>query len=329
MSRPDAPSPAPAPQGPPGRLGDESETPTPRRGSRYLAAGITALLMALILGWLLFRERDALATINVQHAWPRLVAGQVLMLIGLIGAAWVWGSIMRAVGSRLAMVDHFHIYASTYLSRFLPGTIWYVVGRSAFYRIEGETARSVTVGSAIELLLSTVAGALLAFALGILVATQTPAATLPVLALAVAAGILAFNPRVLALLVRRLRLPAVPPLPMGSLARWLLVDILAWLIGAVIFWLIANEVGSVPLAAIGYTTFAWTLMGSLVIFVFFLPSNFGLTEVGLTLLLSTIMPSSLAVVVAVLTRILQTLFAVVACGLIVAVTTHRRRAARP
>ena len=175
---------------------DEAAATLPARARKrnVLAAGITALLMVLILGWLLYRERDALATIDLQHAWPRLLLGQALMLVGLIGAAWVWGSIMRNLGSRFAMLDHIHVYASTYLSRFLPGTIWYVVGRSAFYRMEGETARSVTVGSGIELLLSTIAGAMLALGLGIATAARTPVATLPVLAIAVAFGIVALQP---------------------------------------------------------------------------------------------------------------------------------------
>jgi hypothetical protein len=250
------------------------------------------------------------------------------MLVGLVGAAWVWGNIMRALGSRLALVEHVHVYATTYLSRYLPGTIWYVVGRSAFYRMEGETARAATVGSAIELLLSTIAGALVALTLGLMTATQTPTATLPVLVLAIGCGALLLHPRVLAWLVQRLRLPPVPPLPLRSLSKWLLVDLFAWFVGGVIFWLIANEVAGVPLDAFAYTTFAWSLMGTLAVLVFFLPSNFGLTEVGLSLLLSPLMPSSLAVVVAVLTRVLLTLFAVIACGVIVAVTTWLRRKGR-
>ena len=68
-----------------------------------------------------------------------------------------------------------------------------------------------------------------------------------------------------------------------------------------------------------------THVGVLSVVVFVLPSNFGLTEVGLSLLLSAIMPSSLAVVVAVLTRVLMTIFSALACGMIVAATTLWRR----
>ncbi len=106
-----APGNAPAPPA-------EAPPPARKRSTRdYVIAAATAALMALILGWLLYRERDALASIELTHAWPRLIAGQTLMLITLVVAALVWGSIMRALGSQVKRLDHVHIYASTFLSR--------------------------------------------------------------------------------------------------------------------------------------------------------------------------------------------------------------------
>ena len=316
-STPDAPDAPDAPQQP---------MPRPPRPMRhYAAAAITAALMALVLGWLLYRERAALAAIELTRAWPRLLAGQAIMLITLVVAALVWASIMHALGSRVARRDHIHIYASTFLSRYLPGTVWYVVGRSAFYKMEGDSARMVTLGSSIELLLSTMAGALVALMLAVVSSTQTPALALPAMGLLVGLGVVALHPRVLAAIRARLHMSPLPPLRTSRLGLWLLADALNWLLGGVIFWLIASEIDGVALNQFAYTSLAWTLVGVLSVVVFVLPSNFGLTEVGLSLLLSAIMPSSLAVVVAVLTRVLMTIFSALACGMIVAATTLWRR----
>ncbi len=211
----------------------------------------------------------------------------------------------------------------------LPGTVWYVVGRSALYRLEGDSARLVTLGSSIELLLSTMAGALVALLLGVVTSANTPALTLPALGLLVGVGVIALHPRILARIMARLRLPAIPPLPRALLGVWLLGDALNWLLGGVIFWLIASEISAITLEQLPFVAFAWTLVGVLSVAVYVLPSNFGLTEVGLSLLLSAIMPSSMAVVVAVLTRVLMTLFSVISCGLIVGATTLLRRRAAP
>ncbi len=308
-----------------------SETIIPAKGGarHYVAAAATALLMATILGWLLYRERASLAAIDLSHAWPRLASGQVLILATLLLAALVWASIMRVLGSRGSMRTHIHIYSSTFLARYVPGTVWYVVGRGALYRSEGDSARLVAVGSAVEMLVSTLAGATLAIGFGLRGTAEAPAATLPLLAISIGIGLAALHPRVLAWLTARLRLPPIPPLRVQSLAGWLLADGVNWLLGGFVVWLIASEIGGAPRSTLVFTIFAWTLVGVVSTAVYFLPSNFGITEVGLSLLLSSIMPSSLAVVVAVLTRVLITVFSIVACGLIVAVTSLWPRSVAP
>jgi len=53
---------------------------------------------------------------------------------------------------------------------------------------------------------------------------------------------------------------------------------------------------------------AWALSGAAGILTLFLPSSFGMTEVALTILLSQIMPLSLAGTVSIITRLLSVLF---------------------
>lgn len=315
--------------GDPGAVGEPVAQSPIRRATMsrrsIVINAIGAIAALTILGLLLYRERDALAGIELTRSWPRLLAGQLLILLTLVIAALVWAGIMGALGSRAALRDHVHIYASTHLARYLPGTVWYIVGRSSLYQLQGDTARMVSIGSAIELLLSTMAAALLAIGLGLRNASQAPDATIPALALFVGVSAVALHPRVIAWLAARLRMPPLPPLRLRSLVKWLLSDAINWILGGLVLWLVANEIGGVPPAQFAYTTFAWTLVGVLSVMVYFLPSNFGLTEVGLSLLLSRVMPSSLAVVVAVLTRVLMTIFTALACGMIVAVTHYWRR----
>ena len=86
-------------------------------------------------------------------------------------------------------------------------------------------------------------------------------------------------------------------------------------VGLAVTLAIAFAVTGVSPAHMAYLIGCWSLVGTLLVVVFFLPSNFGFTEVGLSLLLSAVMPSSLAVLVAVLSRLFTMGFELLAAGL--------------
>jgi len=304
-------------------------TSTTRSGRKSRLATIaTALVVFAILFALVWREREALTALDLQHAWPALVIGQVLMFGGLVVAAGIWAAIMRALGSRVPPLRHIHIYATTYLSRHLPGTVWYVLGRGVLYRNEGEPARLVTVASAVELMITVMAGAVTASALLFTVGTRAMQGTIQgaLIAVGVAAIVSAglLHPATLNWATRRLHLDETPRLRLHALATWLGLYTLTWLAGGLILYLnaralLGNTEAALP---VGYVLFAWCLVGTLSVFIFFLPSNFGLSEIGLGLLLSAVMPSSVAVVAAILTRLLQIFFAAIACMMIAAASNY-------
>ncbi len=326
---------APGPSSPPAQTPPAQTPPAQRsRVRRLLWPTLGALAALSVLAFLLYRERAALQTmlqtVNLRQAWRPLLLAQALMLAGLTLAALVWAGIMRALGSPLARVRHISIYAASHLGRYLPGTVWYVVGRSALYRRHGESARLVTLASGLELAISVMAGALVALALlapaaargvgrGLEQAARQPAYTVA-LAVAVAGGVALLHPRTVRWLLARLKLGAVPPLPLPATAGWLALYALIWVLGGAIVYLVARLLAGAGPDQFAYLLLAWTLVGTLSVVVFFLPSNFGLTEVGLSLLLSAIMPSSVAVLVAVATRVVMLLVTAVGCGLLAAAT---------
>jgi len=304
-----------------------------RMSGRRAATLLMALAAAGVLGYLLWRERAALLQIDIQNAWPTLLAGQAIFLAGLAIAAWIWGDIMRALGSGVPMRRHIHIYATTYLARLLPGTVWYVVGRGMLYQEEGESARLASVASGAEMLLTMMAGALVAATSGLFLLTQGArtlltgesaavnegtllSALIAVTAFALLCGAV-LHPAFQQWLLRRLRLADTPPLEARAAVKWLLLFAINWLVGAAILYMNARLLlGSDASLSIPYIVFVWSLVGTLSTFVFFLPTNFGLSEIGISLLLSAIMPSSVAVLAAVVTRIVQVVYAAVGCGVI-------------
>ncbi len=113
-------------------------------------------------------------------------------------------------------------------------------------------------------------------------------------------------------------------LPTRSVAVWVTVEGMAASLGGVVLFGIAAQLAGVGVDFLPFAIFAYTAVGTLSLLVFFLPSNFGITEVGLSLLLTPFMPSSVAVLVAVLTRVLLITYTAIGCGAIVAATTMIR-----
>jgi len=119
-----------------------------------------------------------------------------------------------------------------------------------------------------------------------------------------AIGLAVVHPTVMHWLLRRIGRVEAVDYQFRHALRWLSVYAMIWILGGVIFYLNANAVAVVDLRFLSQIIGFWCLVGTLSVLVFFLPSNFGFTEVGLSLLLTTLLPSSLAVLIAIFSRIL-------------------------
>ena len=86
--------------------------------------------------------------------------------------------------------------------------------------------------------------------------------------------------------------------------RWTILYMLIWVLGGCIFFFVASLYTPLPFTALPFYISVWCTVGVLSITVFFLPSNFGITEVGLSLFLSSVMPSSIAVLISLTTRMI-------------------------
>jgi len=99
-----------------------------------------------------------------------------------------------------------------------------------------------------------------------------------------------------------------------------------WLVRRRLFlFAIVNVYQPLPLAAIPATIGAWTIACTISMLVFFLPSNFGITEVTMVALLSGLVPIAVAVLAALSARILATLLDLVWGGVALLIQIGFRR----
>lgn len=264
------------------------------------------LASAAILLFLIYRQKEIL----VKHEW-RFQIGPTLFsflfyCVALVLVIWIWARIMDAVGTNIPNTKHFRYYCISNLAKRIPGTIWYIASRAQFYRANDVPVRYTSLASGVEVAVATVAGILvtLFFAVPIIADYEI---SLLWFGLALLVGLISIHPRVLNYVLQRLGADT-SLFSYGKLLVWLLGYMLAWVLGGMVLFFIGNMITTIEARYIGYMIGSWALMGVLTTALFFSPSNLGVTEVGLSLLLSNIMPSPIAVIIAIAARIIIILY---------------------
>lgn len=298
------------------------------RRKTILLALFSFAAVAGILGILVYRQWDAFATFQWQLNWGAVLVSFGLLLVGLVLAAGMWSNMMRVLGSQLPAMLHIRYYVISHLARRLPGTVWYIAGRGYLYHQHGEPVRLVTIASGLEYVLLTLAGALVSLAIWAGILRNLSLTNYGALGITVILGALAVHPASIRWYLRRTGLADAPALAYHHILFWLAIGAVIWLLGGGMFYALAYAIAGVAPAYLMYVIGSWCLVGTLSVVVFFLPSNFGFTELGMSLLLSAIMPSSLAVVVAVLSRVFFIAFDLIAAGLFFGTSSLVRRLRR-
>jgi uncharacterized membrane protein YbhN (UPF0104 family) len=226
---------------------------------------------------------------------PRLVLGLLFQASTCLTATLLWMDISAQLGAGWNPRRDARVYAYSLIARRLPGALWHVLGRAAFYGEVGLGRRVGLMGSAIEA--------------GLLVVTG------------VAVWLAAFEPvRPYGLVIGLVMLALTPPLfrpamrillrgggewlpPSGRLYAWLATDVAAWLLGCSGVYFMYDALYPLGdgawLKVVAATSASIVASAAVVI----LPGGLGLRELGMTGLLSDLIPTGVAAALAIAFRI--------------------------
>ncbi len=265
-----------------------------------------------------------------------LSAGSLLAAGLATGASLVcsfaaWRTTLGALGPSPPGRAAARIFFVGQLAKFVPGSVWALVGQMELGRAYGISRRQVGAAGLLVLAVSLT----VALGLGTLAAPAVLDAGGPayvaVLALALPLAAL-LHPRVLAPVLdralARLRRPALERhLDGADVARVAALSLASNGLLGVQVWLLALDLGAsgtrvLPLAIGGYA-----LAASAALLIVFLPAGLGAREAGLVLALSPVLDLSDATLVAIASRLVMTLADVVAA--VVATVVAARSAAPP
>ena len=267
---------------------------------------VWAVLFAL-LAYTVWKSRDRLLPYLAKADYSQFIPVVILYLIALLLAVLNWVVVMHAFEAGISVWMHAKIYLVSMVSRRLPGTIWYVGGRMVLYKQLGVPSIKTASASGIEFIISFVADALLA-AIFIPLGLNLSKIWLIPLGLVVVPGLLILRPKTLEKIMVKLKYPLAQPVRMRQVIGWLLLRMALVLTGGLMIFFTIRIFTPLDFDLLLFVLGARALSGAAGMLTFLLPSSMGASDLTLLAMLSSIIPASLATVIALLVRIYTTLF---------------------
>jgi len=279
---------------------------------KVLVSVLLILTTGGILGYLLYRQRDLLLSYEWQFYPIPAVVSFLLFSLDLLLVAVVWGWIMNRLGRRLSLIQHIRTYCISNIAKRIPGTVWYIATRAQMYRQEGIDIRLTSIASGMELAVAVISGILVSILFAVQILRQYQV-NLLVLGFVLLAGAFVMHPRVIGWIFRLLKVEC-GLFRYKDVLELVAAYMLAWILGGMVLFAIGRAIYPLPYSELDYVIGSWALVGVVSSALFFSPINLAVTEIGLSLLLTNIMPSPIAVILTVIARILLIVFEIVWVG---------------
>jgi hypothetical protein len=218
-----------------------------------------------------------------------MLAAFGLYLISLVIQFFTWSRIISF--HRKVSWQDVDIYARMILMRSLPGGAWHWIGRISMYSGSTEVpTRVVVLGNFLEWILLILMGAAIFLAF-----TGSLYLRLLAILLVISAAL-------------GLSIAWQPPdrswgKRLAEAVLWVILDGVVWIAGAVIFYLFTLAVAGREPLSFPESLRIWTFSGSLLMLIIFLPSSLGVREITLVWLLQPYISTSLALLIALLIRV--------------------------
>ncbi len=270
---------------------------------------IFTLLVLMGLGVMVYNSRETLLTYDWQFRPIPFIISFAIYATALILAILGWGLIVNKIAGKRPWLTHIYIFCTTNITQRLPGIFWHVVGRMMMYQETGISKRSITISSGIEFFLLAISSLTVSLLTWAIIPSQ-PLKNPLLMIVGAALGLLFIQPFSIRWFMQKLKidLSYVHNLHYYHILAWLSIYIVIWVLGGIILFAIISIIHPIALNTLPGIVSAWALSGTIALVSTFTPSGFGLREISLSLMLSGYMPTGVAVIIALLTRILLTLY---------------------
>jgi uncharacterized membrane protein YbhN (UPF0104 family) len=262
---------------------------------------IAILTTAAILGWLLYSNKDVLTSYTWKLNFKFLFISFLVYSLILLLTVYVWANIMEKLGKNIPFPRHFKSFCISALGKRLPGTVWYIAWRAEMYK-DDYSIKLVTIASGIEMAVTIIAAIIVCVFFSLSIITQYQWSIWAILFLLILSMVV-LHPKFVNWLFSKIKIE-IKTIAYRNILVWVALYAIIWIFVGTLLFTISNIITPGDIMQLPYYIGITALTGVLSRLLFFSPTNFGFNEVSLSLLLSNVIPSSLAVIVAVSNRLI-------------------------
>lgn len=279
---------------------------------RYLFIGILLIsiifiALALRANWTEFSSQE----INFDYRF--IILAVIIYPVGMLPTAFSWHTLLRTIGITLPFRTNLRIFSLSAFPRHIPGFVWYISSRSLLYKEENIGAAKIVTASAVDIILLALTGFLSALMLLVsgvglsqeISAVRTAAyIAVPILLLLIIS--IPLVNRLLPYFLKRRGVTDIPQVNQAILVLTLLAMFIAWAGGGLILFVLAQAI--YPLSWSYYPAMigAWGAAGAVSLTIGIGIQGLGIREITLSAILSLIMPPVIAIILAVVFRLVLT-----------------------
>lgn len=252
---------------------------------------------------------------DVQFSWPYFIIASLLALGFRYWGAFIWTTLLRGLGAKNVHLSRelIYIYAKSWLGRYIPGTAPWILGKIYFASQQGISKNKLAISSLLEAALQIIVQMLLALSLLIFDARLDIISTdmKILITIAILACVVILIPPVfnwciarVYKLIKRKEFASEHYASTSTIGKGFGLYFVGSIISSLSLFFIAKAVyPELPYDQIFFVMGVGTLAGAVSMLAVFAPSGIGVREGIQLVLLSLIMPTEIALIITIVTRL--------------------------
>lgn len=297
---------------------------TGRFDLKHIARWIIIFAIFGFLGKMVWENWNQVKDASLTLTPLPLVLSTLIFAFSYFIQLWAWHLITLRLRIALPIRETMESWFYSQMGKYLPGKVWLLLGRFYLYESKGKSKKLISTALYFEMATMIIAGGII-FLASLFLLKEAPLFfegeqigwTILVLLIA----FLSLHPRFLQksmnwFLVRFKREGITLPISYVNILGVLFVCVLAWLVGGVGFYLFVDSIYPVPSRHFLFLTGALAISSTLGLIALFAPAGLGVREGTLVYLLTFLIPSPIAVVLSIATRLWMTLIEIGLVGVV-------------
>lgn len=266
------------------------------------------LIIFYFLGKNLYRNWGQIDFKQLHFDVPLLIVSILFLFIYFLLFVFGWELILKRLGVSLSFLKAIKIIFYSQIGKYLPGKIWVFVGRIYFCQQLGIPASKIFLSMVLEMALTIISGMVI-FLVGLSI---FPGAQIHInaffLMVVVVILFIIIHPKVFTRIINIfLHLVKKGPiridLNFSQICGIIMYYCIVWLSFGIAFYFLINSTTFIALSKIPLLAGSFSISATIGAMALFVPGGLGVREGVLALLLSNFFPTSLAILLSVLSRI--------------------------